>query len=885
MLYRLFLLALLLVAAPAAAQPQTPMKTATISGMIVDAATGEAADPVNVLLQSPSRRTMYGYTTSRADGSYTLEWRGAADTLLVTVTGFNIASQSRLVLARTQRVDFSVEHAELKIREVTVKAPAVERRSDTLSYTVSKYADVADHSIGDVLRKMPGIEVSKAGEVKYNGKTINKFYIEGLDMLGGRYGIATNNIRARDIARVEVYENHQPIKALKKLVDTDRAALNLRLKESAKGTWNGTMQLGGGYKPAMWSGELTAMYFGRRFQTLDTYKTNNTGDDVARELKSFYGGPDEASAMLGVHAPTTPSVDERRYLDNNIHTVLLNSIAKLRKELELTANAQYHHDYRQAEGTSTTTYYLPDAAPLVVDERTSTLCRTDRTALDIQLQSNTEKHYLQEKLSFAGRWDNDFGRVLNAGERVDQRFRLPRLSLRNTFRDVRRTGRRALSFHSETDYETQPTSLRIAPMLYPEVFGDAEAAAGALQRLDSRRFRTRNSAFTSWTLGRWSFTLNAAINAQIEWMRSSLAPTDGQGAAADAASPHRNDIYWRRADLIVGPSVRYGVGDRFSASLYLPVDLLTLRSEDRVRDRTEKSRDAILTPSLSLQSNLSYNLKVSARASYNETVGGLYDNYAGYVMTDYRQITSKQGPLSRNRGQNYAVSLSYGNAIRALFGSVDASYRRTRRNLMYGVTYEGSLARIEAVERDNLSDGYDLRASVSKRFDGISTTFNLSGGFSRSWSEVMRQGELLPSQYDRATAAFGFNTRFTAAVKLDYGADYARSQSRVDGNALRPIDVVRQQAAVDFIIRRKFICRIGGEHCYNAAIGGSDRNMFFLDASLTYKSRKVEYVVEGRNLCDTGVFRSASQSDITDYLYAYSLRPEAVLFKIKFSLR
>ena len=116
----LLTLVLLLAAAPAAAQPQTPMKTVTISGMIVDAGTGEAADPVNVLLQSPSRRTMYGYTTSRADGSYTLEWRGSADTLLVTVTGFNIAPQSRRILARTQRVDFRVEHAELKIREVTV---------------------------------------------------------------------------------------------------------------------------------------------------------------------------------------------------------------------------------------------------------------------------------------------------------------------------------------------------------------------------------------------------------------------------------------------------------------------------------------------------------------------------------------------------------------------------------------------------------------------------------------------------------------------------------------------------------------------------------------------------------------------------------------------
>ncbi|WP_299219718.1 hypothetical protein, partial [uncultured Alistipes sp.] len=65
--HRLLSLVLLLAAiAPAAAQsqsqtqPQPPVKRATISGMIVDAGTGEATDPVNVLLQSPSRRTMYG---------------------------------------------------------------------------------------------------------------------------------------------------------------------------------------------------------------------------------------------------------------------------------------------------------------------------------------------------------------------------------------------------------------------------------------------------------------------------------------------------------------------------------------------------------------------------------------------------------------------------------------------------------------------------------------------------------------------------------------------------------------------------------------------------------------------------------------------------------
>lgn len=162
---------------------------------------------------------------------------------------------------------------------------------------------------------------------------------------------------------------------------------------------------------------------------------------------------------------------------------------------------------------------------------------------------------------------------------------------------------------------------------------------------------------------------------------------------------------------------------------------------------------------------------------------------------------------------------------------------------------------------------------------------NLSGGLSRSWSEVLRQGVLMPTRYDMASAGLGFNTQFTNAVRMDYTAEYRRSMSRIDGGALDPIDVLRQDVAVNFIIRKRWICRLGGEHYYNAAIGGTNRHMFFLDASLTWKTERMEYGIEARNLLDSGVFRSAFQSDITDYVYSYRLRPASVMFTIKFSLR
>ena len=192
----------------------------TVSGTVRSTGSGRAVESVNVMLLDTGRRIMYGYAITSDKGAYSISCSAKVDSLVVAVTGFNIAAQSRLIAARTQTVDFSVTFSELRIREVTVKAQPIERHSDTLSYNVASFANVTDRSIGDVLKKMPGIEVAKSGEIKYNGKSINRFYVENMDMLGGRYSIATNNIQAKDIARVEVFENHQPIRALNKLVSS-----------------------------------------------------------------------------------------------------------------------------------------------------------------------------------------------------------------------------------------------------------------------------------------------------------------------------------------------------------------------------------------------------------------------------------------------------------------------------------------------------------------------------------------------------------------------------------------------------------------------------------------------------------------------------------------
>lgn len=117
----------------------------------------------------------------------------------------------------------------VEIREVTVKVPPIRAKSDTITYNVGSFLKPGDAHLEDVLKKLPGISVADNGTVSYQGKAINKFYIEGKDLLGSSYNQATRNMPADAVSTVEVLENHQPIKMLRGRQQTDDAALNVKL--------------------------------------------------------------------------------------------------------------------------------------------------------------------------------------------------------------------------------------------------------------------------------------------------------------------------------------------------------------------------------------------------------------------------------------------------------------------------------------------------------------------------------------------------------------------------------------------------------------------------------------------------------------------------------
>ncbi len=140
-----------------------------MSGTVVEKGSKAAVADANIIFQNPEGKRTYGFASTDVQGKYHFECQTDSDSLLVTVTGFNLKKHSRVVAAASDRIDFIVEYHPLHINEVVFKSEPVKRKADTVIYYVNSYLDsLVDRSIGDVLKKMPGIDVSGSGQISYN---------------------------------------------------------------------------------------------------------------------------------------------------------------------------------------------------------------------------------------------------------------------------------------------------------------------------------------------------------------------------------------------------------------------------------------------------------------------------------------------------------------------------------------------------------------------------------------------------------------------------------------------------------------------------------------------------------------------------------------------
>lgn len=168
----------------------------------------------------------------------------------LTVSYLGFKPQKLNITATSDVVkDYILEENSEQLKTVELNyTPPVSVKKDTITYDLSRFVTGEERKLREALKKLPGVEVDRAGNVMVQGKKVTKVLVENKTFFTGNSKLAVNNIPADAVDKIEILDNYNEVAMLKGLQDSEDMAMNIKLKEDKKNFAFGDIEVGVGVK-------------------------------------------------------------------------------------------------------------------------------------------------------------------------------------------------------------------------------------------------------------------------------------------------------------------------------------------------------------------------------------------------------------------------------------------------------------------------------------------------------------------------------------------------------------------------------------------------------------------------------------------------------------
>ncbi len=206
-----------------------------LSGLVTDSL-NNPLELANIMAINEDTDEIDAFGVSNSEGKFILELHTNANYML-KISYVGMKELQEPIKTNTESIEHTVvlkEDSRLKELELVYEMP-ITINGDTLTYKTDAFTNGTEKKLEEVLDKLPGVEVTEDGEIKVEGKTVNKIMVEGKTFFDGDTKLATKNIPADALEKVEVLKNFTEVGMMKNLGgNEDNVAINVKLKEGKK---------------------------------------------------------------------------------------------------------------------------------------------------------------------------------------------------------------------------------------------------------------------------------------------------------------------------------------------------------------------------------------------------------------------------------------------------------------------------------------------------------------------------------------------------------------------------------------------------------------------------------------------------------------------------
>lgn len=860
-----------------------------LSGKITDSS-GIAIADASVSIINNTTKNIIAYTFSNKAGEFTITV-DSINQLSISISCIGYKKLQEPVTSTNNNLHFVLKKTQILLPTVEVKSSPINLQGDTVNYNLTFFTNPQDRVIGDVISKLPGIEVDASGRITYNGKPISHYYIDGLDLLGSKYNIANQNIPADLVEKIQLLNRHQAIKALDSFVSSNETALNLKLKSKAKNRLISNARIGIGVSPLLWNNEINTMNFRKNLQLIGAYKNNNSGNYLYSEVadnvvvKPLGEQVNEGAQSQLLNLVNLPKIElpATRYTFNNSHLGHLNILYQFKNKAQLKLNTNEYIDKTKKEGSNTTTYLLPSDT-IVFNEIYYTTVTEKKFNTELNYTLNKQKYYLSNRLVYKNVHSFENGNVQTA-QLNSQKLTSNLDDISNDFILSKVKNKSLINIFSKLNYTSAPQQLEVQPGSFPNVFNGGVNFASLVQKTNLKNLLT-NTAITLTTKKKYfNYENKLGVKASNIYLQSYFL-NPANSTVLLTADSLTNNVSW----LTINPYLQSVISiEKNSKKIELALPLEVNYTTQNVHDSSKKTtyKNIFFNPRLTISVPLSPLTEIGVEFVKQTEIKSFSKIYDGYILNNYRSLSQGYSAIPKERLYNLKGSFSYQNPLYGTFFSFTTSYSILQKNLLLTTLYNNSYTKVQTIEKWNNQYSLVFTGYFNKYFLAAKTSVSLI------YVGNMLNSLLLLQNIESRLSTLSQNLKIKIAVnKFSWGnientTSLLNSRSKIfqyakDASVFTNFNI-QNNTKLNFFFTEKIYGSLGAGY-YNFSDNQHKHSSYlFLDAGLRYKYKRLDIESTLTNISNNKTFNTSSLSNNIGQQYSYKIRPLNFFLKTYFS--
>lgn len=863
----------------------------TIKGKISDT-NNQPIVSASVILKTDTDETI-GFSTTDELGKFEIIFEEVGNLKIqINSLGYETKEQSINVIKKNEikTYDFILKTKETLLEEVFIETKKpITVKKDTIIFNAKSFLRGDEQVVEDLLKKIPGLNITSDGTVKIGNQEVEKIMIDGDDMFEKGYKILTKNMPVNPIDKVELYQNYSNNKHLKGIESSDKVALNLTLKEDYKRQWFGNMNIGYGLiSENRYDTRSNLMNFGKKSKYYFLTNLNNIGYDAVGEIDNLIrpyrvgepgsiGDNQSVKTLLSIGIET-PDLKPKRTNFNNAEMLSLNSIFTLSEKVKLktigflnTDENDYFKNSFQSFNVGNETFINTED---LIGKKTKLICFGKIDLIyDISktktLETTTKFNQTNEKNSTSLFFNNDLlnEKLTNNNQLFDQK-----IVFTSKFQESK-----VFLLSSRYINEKTPQEYFVNQFILQDLF--------MLNANNTNQYSQNKMQFVGIEAHLLSkkknddlFEIKLGNQLRIDNLKTKFQILNNETSLSLPINFQNNLTYFVN-NIYASVKYRWKINN---FNFLTQSDFHQLFNELENLDSKINQTPFYIIPKIGIDWQINEVNKITSSYTYNTTNTGILDIYSGFVQTDFRSFSKGLEEFNQLNSSNLAINYTLGNWGDKFFANTFFIY--SKNNDFYSnnstITQNYSLSeKIIIKDREFLS----LSSNIDYYFNFIKSNLKINlGGSKTNFKNIVNNSNT--REVNNLNTIYGFELRsgFKGFFNYHFGSkwNYNQVKTTITNDFTNNISFLD----LSFMFSKKFNIQLQSERYFFANLDSNNNKYYFLDleARYTVKENKLTFFLSGNNLFNTTTFKNYNITDIDISKTEYKLQPRYILLKMEF---